>query len=74
MRRKVVKKKYIIGVDTNLHIGKYNEIRTFMFTKKRMYDTIEEAERKVEEQIKESDDSNSDKPVYYTIIPIYTKA
>lgn len=74
MRRKAVKKKYIIGVDTNLHIGKYNEIRTFMFTKKTMYDTIEEAERKLENKIKESDDKNSDTPVYYTIIPIYTKS
>ena len=71
-------KKYIIGVDTNIHIGKYSEIRTFMFTKKRMYDTIEEAEIKIREKLKEDSDNvviqKDDTPVYYTIIPIYTKA
>jgi hypothetical protein len=67
-------KKYIIGVDTNIHIGKYSEIRTFMFTKKTMYDTIEEAETKIREKLKEDSDNRDDTPVYYTIIPIYTKA
>jgi len=67
-------KKYIIGVDTNIHIGKYHEIRTFMFTKKTMYDTIEEAEIKIREKLKEDSDNRDDTPVYYTIIPIYTKA
>jgi hypothetical protein len=69
-------KKYIIGIDTNLHIGRDIEFKTFMFTKKRMYDTIEEAEIKIKEKI-EGDNSNltnKDEPVYYTIIPIYTKA
>lgn len=70
-----MKKKYIIANDVNLHLGELqDEIRHFAFTKKNMYDTIEEAEaRIVEVENKRDDESKLHRPIYYTIMTIYTK-
>lgn len=66
-------KKFIIAVDTNIHIGNpTDEYRHFMFTIKKTYDTIEEAEARLIELLNKNSDKH-ETPFYYTIIPIYIK-
>jgi len=65
-------KKYIIAVDTNVRPNN-KTYKVFMFKKEKMYNTKKEAETRLRKKIKEVSDSDPEKPVYFTIIPIYTK-